>query len=1249
MAFPSHKKAARYLSYTLFGSLVVVGVLAWLAGTEAALQWGARQAERMSDGRLSLRGVQGSLYGPLSVAEFSYRSADKHFEVKQARLDWSPLALLRRHLEVTQFSLHELRVVEIKPSAEPLALPDSLRLPVTVTLPARIDRLVLRIGGREDVLGDIELGLEKREAYRLKLRSVTTAWGKGAAELTLGDSRPFPVTGHLALQQMQGITYAIDADISGSLEQLLLEAAAKAGGGTAQLAAKLAPFARMPLLEGSASAERIDPALLRKDLPKAEISAAMAIAGHAATGQLQGKLTLRNHLPGPWDRGRLPLRQIALQLAGPVEQLKLGAVQLDLADAGGFSGEGQITQGQLRLALKTRAFDPHGVHTKARSMRLAGDVHLQASAERQQLGADLRYQRFALHLDARHEDAMVTLNEAAVRSGTGSLSLHGTLGLAGAQSFQLAGALQGFNPAEFGDYPAARVNASFTGKGHLAREPQATLAFAIADSHFRQQPLSGQGRLSISAKRLWDSAVSLRLAHNRLELSGALGQAGDRLVFDLDAKQLALFDPQLAGQVQASGSVEGRFAAPSGTVDVQAGDLSWRKQYRIASLRAAGRLDKGLDGPLALDASVQGLVTPRLRLDRIGVHAAGTRDRQTLDLQAMNADLDLDARLTGAWREESGWAGQITRLANRGRYPVALQAPARFELGKQHLWLSNARFEFVGATVMLHDLAYDAGQIASRGEFTGLPLSALQGFVQDTAELKTDLRLGGDWQFAARKTVDGHLALYRERGDVIVPTVPQTALGLSRLALKLTAANDQLRGELEAAGSHLGRLRANGQTMLSRRDGVWGIAGTAPMQAQADLAVDSLAWAQPLLDPTGALVFDGVVRAGLAVSGSAAQPRLTGNISGERFQIALPDQGLRLRDGRFEAELRDQVLQLTSLSLRGGDGTLTGQGRLALEGDAPSMQVSLKADKLELLSRPDRYLALSGSGDATVADKKVNITARLKADRGLIELPKSDAPTPSDDVVVLGRGKPPAKKSAPYLVGFDLDLDLGERFFFQGKGLDAQLGGAVRLTSVPGALPTSRGSIRVVKGAYLAYGQRLEIERGILNFQGPVDNPGLNIIALRKNQPVEAGVAVTGTAQSPQVRLVSNPSVPDSEKLSWLVLGHGLEDSSGQEFSALQAAAGALLAAGESITLQQRIAHAAGLEEVSLKGAGGLEGSVLALGKRLSSRAYLSYEQGLAGAGTLVKINYTLTRRLSVRAQAGNVPALDLFYTFSFD
>jgi len=83
-----------------------------------------------------------------------------------------------------------------------------------------------------------------------------------------------------------------------------------------------------------------------------------------------------------------------------------------------------------------------------------------------------------------------------------------------------------------------------------------------------------------------------------------------------------------------------------------------------------------------------------------------------------------------------------------------------------------------------------------------------------------------------------------------------------------------------------------------------------------------------------------------------------------------------------------------------------------------------------------------------------------------------------------------------------------------------------------------------VGGTYEAYGRTLALERGALNFQGAVDNPGINVLALRKGLPVEAGVEVLGTVARPKVRLYSSPDVPEGEKLAWLVLGRGRGDVS---------------------------------------------------------------------------------------------------------
>ncbi len=1225
--------------------LALFVVLGWSLGTESALRWGARQAERLSQGTLNLGTVHGSLYGPLRIETLRFQNEAARIEVKGATLDWAPLALLGGRIRIGRVALREIRVTELKPSTEPVKLPQTLHFPGTLAAPViTVGRLTVDAGGNEYVLSGIDLGITRSaDSYQVELRGLSSDWGSAQGTLALGDKRPFDLAAHAKLGLAKEWSTEVLLDASGTLEQIVLDAKAKTPGGDAAMRAKLAPFAEIPTAEAQIDANGIDPAQLRKDLPTARLSASITVASRGAE-TLQGNFTVRNELPGPWDRSRLPLREISTRFAGAPAQIELDAVHVDLGAAGRFAGDGQISNNSLTLRLNTTDFNPAQLGGKLHPMRLAGDITMQADAEHQRLGADLRDRRFRLHLDANHHDGALELRDATIRAGAGKLSAHGSLALEGLRPFQLAGALQGFDPADFGDYPAARINGSFSATGQLAGEPQASLSFAIADSRFRRHALDGQGSLNVSRSRIWNTAVSLHLAGNSLVAQGALGKPGDRLGLRIKADSLAMIDPQLGGKGQASATLKGRFGDPSGNFDAEFSDLSWAGRYRVAGVSANGRLDEGGGGALALDVRLRGFAAPQLRLDRVDVHAQGTRIEHVVGLLATNPQLDLESRFAGGWRNEA-WSGQVTDLVNRGRHAFSLKSPAGLDITGQGLRLGPARLDIAGADLVLQDLTYDAGRLASRGEFTGLVPARLL----ERADPENDLSLGGEWLVAVGDSVDGHVALWRERGDLSIASQPRVTLGLSGLALRLAAKDNRLEGRLEASGTKLGSLKAAGQSLFSRRDGSWGIAGDAPVKASVELSVESLAWLQPLADRGGALSFDGALKAQLTADGNFAQPRLAGSVSGDRFTLALPDQGLQLKDGRFQAEVRDQVLHLKDLAARGGDGTLSGEGSLALADESPVMHLSLRAERLEVLSRPDRLLIVSGAGDVSVAGRTLRVGAKLKADRGLIELDASDALASSDDIVVLGRTESAQARRPPYALDFDLDLDLGEQFFVKARGLDAQLGGVLKLNGAAGTLPSALGSIHVVKGAYSAYGQRLEIDRGILNFQGPVDNPGLNIVALRKNQAVEAGVAVSGTAQAPSVRLVSTPVVPDTEKLSWLVLGHGIEDTKGGDINALQVAAGALLAAGDSVTLQQSIAHAAGLEEVSLKGAGGLESTVLTLGKRLSSRAYLSFEQGLSGADSLVKINYMLTKRLSVRVQAGTTPALDLFYSFSFD
>jgi translocation and assembly module TamB len=268
-------------------------------------------------------------------------------------------------------------------------------------------------------------------------------------------------------------------------------------------------------------------------------------------------------------------------------------------------------------------------------------------------------------------------------------------------------------------------------------------------------------------------------------------------------------------------------------------------------------------------------------------------------------------------------------------------------------------------------------------------------------------------------------------------------------------------------------------------------------------------------------------------------------------------------------------------------------------------------------------------------------------DSGFFDIGREVTPQLSDDVIVAGQ--PPAHARSLAL-DMDVVVGLGQQLVIRGRGLDAHLGGAVQFASKAGSSLTARGLMQVRRGTYKAYGRELAIERGILRFDGAPGNPALDLRAMRRGTEVEAGVSIGGTALAPRIALVSEPSVPDAEKLSWLVLGQGLATASGKDVGALQGAAAALLSQGAAAGVQSQLATAFGLDTIGLsQSQDNLQQRIITLGKRVSSRLYITYQQGLQTAGTAVLLRYTLSPRLTVEAETGTRSVFSLFYNMRFD
>src|SRR5690606_23617174 len=139
---------------------------------------------------------------------------------------------------------------------------------------------------------------------------------------------------------------------------------------------------------------------------------------------------------------------------------------------------------------------------------------------------------------------------------------------------------------------------------------------------------------------------------------------------------------------------------------------------------------------------------------------------------------------------------------------------------------------------------------------------------------------------------------------------------------------------------------------------------------------------------------------------------------------------------------------------------------------------------------------------------------------------------------------------------------------------------------------------------------------------------------------------------------------PDAEKLSWLVLGRPPEHD-GNDAGVLMAAVGAIFG-GQSSSATQQLKDSFGIDEISVRsgvpgqgqtmrssvvamgGSSAGSGQVLAVGKQLSNRLRLSYEQALGGATSLVKLTLRLSDRVSLVGTSGTDAALDVLYGFSF-
>lgn len=717
---------------------------------------------------------------------------------------------------------------------------------------------------------------------------------------------------------------------------------------------------------------------------------------------------------------------------------------------------------------------------------------------------------------------------------------------------------------------------------------------------------------------------------------------------------------------------------------------------QVALLEGEGELDlTRADGLMSAQWLLNDARLSRWQVARLALGVEGSAASHRIRLDGEGAPLregEVDAAravrwglvLSGNWRsaaDERSWQAHLSQAElawqqARGRPPLLRLDPTEFSWrgnAQQSAWqAAPTRFQLMGLVGSLERLIWrtpaDAAATQAWHEVSlvlpPFPLAPWLALWQPEEGWTGDLVTGGELKMLQRGTqpweVDAQLA--RRSGDLsfsepgIEGGRPQR-LGLREARVSLRARQGVWIAEQRIEGRVLGVLTGR-QVVQPLRAEAWPDASSA-LSGEVKLDVANLralaTWA-----PAGWRL-GGQAQMQARLGGTLGAPQFTGQIDGKGLSASQALLGVSLQDGQMHLALDGERIRLTRLEATGGPQG----GRVALDGELQlgtslSGKLNLRADRFAALQRIDRRVVLSGQAQATLADANVALKGLFGVDEGLIDISRGSAPTVGDDVNVINRPgddeQPQVPGRSAALAGKQLTLDanlgvnLGDRLHLKGHGVAGLLKGQLQITT-PRNKPAVHGAIRLEQAKFAAYGQKLDIVRSTITFNGLIENPRLDILAMRPQSPtsqdsdVKVGVRVTGTAQDPRIRLYSEPALSETEQLSWLVLGRAPTGLGGADIGLLQSAAVALLSGDDGPGMTDRVIGLLGLDTLSVsQSEGAVRQTVVSVGKQISRHWYMGYERNLSALGGNWQLVYSLAQRFKVRAQAGEDNAIDFIW-----
>ncbi|HRY18849.1 MAG TPA: translocation/assembly module TamB domain-containing protein [Candidatus Competibacteraceae bacterium] len=1235
----------------LFLLLLALSIAGFAISTETGLNGLLSLAQRVLPGQLSYGNVSGRLIGPLRIEQFGYTDGPLQITLASGELDWQPADLFDPALTVTHLHFDGLDLAlppgeETPPSNEPFVLPN-IQLPLAITV-ADLQGDTIRIqpaGADPIVVNVIKLKVRTQEdGVQIETLEARSPLGEVRLSGQVNPTGAYPLQLQLAWKAITPDygTFDGNGELSGTLRDELKLTQKVTGAAVLALTGEVRQALAAPAWSAQAKLDVADLKPFVPDLASKPLSVQLDAKGVMARFEGQGEIKATAPEIGP--------ATLRFTAAGDEKAVRLDTLKLRTAnhplvlDAKGdfqftelrFNASGRWQSLAWPLTGPAQAESAKGEFT-AKGTPKDYQFHLAADLK----GPDIPKGRW--QLTGQGSDQAVRGIKLAGETLEGTIE--GTVDATWAPkvSWQATLAGTGLNPGVQWKEAPGKLNLRLKSNGELNGKLRTTILLEELAGTFSGQTVRGNADVSVLDQDLTIKALRLNAGAAQLEAEGALNQRWD-LRWKLNAPQLKSLIPSLSGNVASTGQLSGSRDRPQVAANFTVQNLR-QGDTQIQQLKGETQIDTGGASRSQVKLTGQGLVLGGQRWKSITLDGGGTPNAHELKAGLAGDPGRFELALTGKLQlPELIWQGRITQLTAKetvmGAWSLA-QAVA-VQASAQKASLDNACLVSTPTRLCVQGQWNSASGFDGRAQLQDLRPERFKPFFPPgmnlTTRINADANIHGkpDGVLQGKATLDiapGNLSMVTDGhtlrfvlngGSLRAETDGRTATSQVKLDLGKTG---QLQADAQIQDP-LGAARLNGKINA----------------AITDLGLVSV-FAPPVQDVKGQLL------ANVHISGTLPKPVLRGAIRLENAGATIPDAGLILQNLQFAATSDGQgPLQLTG-SVQSKPGQLQLSG--TVDPLKPQLILHIQGQDFQAVDTSNIRAQISPDLKLDISQKQVRIDGQITIPRAYLS-PGGDMGGPSavnssEDLVIVkdanGQAKPPSKRPAIFaqvrvILGDDVQVDTSA---FQGK-----LKGNVLVVQTPELAPRASGSAEVVAGKYNIYGTEIDIQRGRVLFSNSLlDNPGLDMRVTREfssdlSDNTTVGAQVQGTLKKPQLTLFSNPSMPQSDILSYLVLGRASQDGE----SAMMFKAASAMGIGGGV-LAKSLSGVAGLDNVALDtGANGKDASLM-LGKYLTPDLYVGYGVGLIDAVNTINIKYRLFKGLMFESNSSaNGYGADLIYSW---